>query len=1027
MIFTERQITVRKGKATIDEPVILYRGDFEVSIKFTIMESKFRFKSGVNLVDSEKAPYGQLAILAPYGGNVFSDVVKCEDGTVTFTLTEEMIDQLEEVGLYSFQIRLFDYYRESRVSIPPVEFGIEVREPVASEDHDNEVNNAIVGYSIAKVVDPKEENVGPTFDANGNYNKTDWETGDRITEGKLNKIEDALDKINQNEKNDVAALDKRVTNNFNVLDASKADKTELDVERSRINNLTKLPSGSTSGDAELIDIRTDIFGVSNTNAGTAVRNQIRRVYFSDSATVSQTLTDTVGKTYVFNYRTLGASTLSITLSATEVIRPGSMCEVGIRDLAGNDKNSLAKFHVGYNDTITLKLDYPIQAVRVYFPGDTIVKTGTVSLYITEQSFKESIDVLNEKMHYIHDVDVQVSTDFEIKDATVSQNIIVSAYIPANTPIKVSIEDGNDIISFDKGKLNIIGGVTTKSDTRLNNLYYFEGTNTAIFQCEDDIKQVNIWVSGDVIDATGTITVNVQGKSLPYQLPAMINELNNFCSDTRSQLTDLADVIGLPLNKHYGTHNIIINNGSDGSYSASAILRYEYKANTPIYLKFSGNGASTDLKIGCHYKNLGYKIEQASVPLNTVVEFIPPDDFTSFNLYTEFTKAGQYTFDVDSTEQGGISVTDLFDDVDDEIERIDNVLGYPTNKILAGYAFYNTETTSNVSQHYVLPYEYKANVPIYIAYESDNGTSTDLVFGCYYKNLGYKTEQGYVSLNTVVEFIPPDDFGSFGIWASSASAGDFKITAYDTPPKSKTVKEEINDIKEEINGIKAELDNEGINIKSGSFSVVGDSWSTFKNWVPEGNALWYPPEAGTQGNGTGNDVTLVQQTWWWQLADRTGMTLYLNDSWSGSTICGTGYGGDNTLSTSAMVTRVKKHMGETKVLGPKPNIIIILAGTNDSAAGSPIGAVQYSNWTESDLMSTLPAFCCMIDYLQTWNPGCRIINVVNPNIKSEIKNGFVTACEHYGIENLVLSGISLTGSHPNIAGMKAIADQIIAIL
>lgn len=220
MIFTDRTITIRNSKSTINEPVILYRGDFEVSIRFTIMESKFRFKSGVNLVDSEKASHGQLAILTPYGGNVFSEIVKCEDGTVTFTLTKEMIDQLEEVGLYSFQIRLFDYYRESRVSIPPVEFGIEVREPVASEDHDNEVNNAIVGYSIAKVVDGLTEDVPDTFDDEGQYNKTEWETGDRISEGRLNKIEDAIDKINQNEKADAEVLGKRATNNFNVLNNS---------------------------------------------------------------------------------------------------------------------------------------------------------------------------------------------------------------------------------------------------------------------------------------------------------------------------------------------------------------------------------------------------------------------------------------------------------------------------------------------------------------------------------------------------------------------------------------------------------------------------------------------------------------------------------------------------------------------------------------------------------------------------------------------------------------------------------------
>lgn len=217
MIFTERQITVHKGKSSINEPVILYRGDYEVSIKFTIMKSEFKFKNGINLAVSEKATHGQLAILAPYGGNIFSEMVKCEDGAVTFTLTKEMMDQLEEVGLYSFQIRLFDYYRESRVSIPPVEFGIEVREPVASEDHDNTVSEAIVGYSIAKVVDGLNEDVGDTFDVNGNYNKTDWETGDRISEEKLNKIEDALDKINQNEKNDMDALNKQMISNFNVL------------------------------------------------------------------------------------------------------------------------------------------------------------------------------------------------------------------------------------------------------------------------------------------------------------------------------------------------------------------------------------------------------------------------------------------------------------------------------------------------------------------------------------------------------------------------------------------------------------------------------------------------------------------------------------------------------------------------------------------------------------------------------------------------------------------------------------------
>ena len=227
MIFTDRTITVRKGESRIDEPIVVYRGDYELEVRFIILNSRFKFMSGTNMIESEKASYGQLAILTPYGGNIFSDVVRCNDGSVTFTLTAEMLNQIEEVGLYSFQIRLMDYNKESRVSIPPIEFGIEVREPIASEDHDNSVNNAIVGYSIAKVVDPKEENVGDTFDESGNYNKTKWETGDRISEGKLNKIEDAIDKINKNEVNNTAVLSKRIDNNFNVLDSTKVDKNEI--------------------------------------------------------------------------------------------------------------------------------------------------------------------------------------------------------------------------------------------------------------------------------------------------------------------------------------------------------------------------------------------------------------------------------------------------------------------------------------------------------------------------------------------------------------------------------------------------------------------------------------------------------------------------------------------------------------------------------------------------------------------------------------------------------------------------------
>ena len=254
MIFTDRTITVRKGESRIDEPIVVYRGDYELEVRFTILNSRFKFMSGTNMIESEKASYGQLAILTPYGGNIFSDIVRCNNGSVTFVLTADMLNQIEEVGLYSFQIRLMDYNKESRVSIPPIEFGIEVREPIASEDHDNSVNNAIVGYSIAKVVDPKEEKVGDTFDESGNYNKTKWETGDRISEGKLNKIEDAIDKINQNEINDMSVLNRRIDNNFNVLDSTKADILDVNSKIWSMANMGQdVKEAMTGGSVAVVD------------------------------------------------------------------------------------------------------------------------------------------------------------------------------------------------------------------------------------------------------------------------------------------------------------------------------------------------------------------------------------------------------------------------------------------------------------------------------------------------------------------------------------------------------------------------------------------------------------------------------------------------------------------------------------------------------------------------------------------------------------------------------------------------------
>ena len=107
MIHTNRVVMVSEEKSTINSPIILYRGDREVEVEFTINGHKFMFTNGGNVIKSTNATHGQLVINTPSGKNIPSEVSKCQDGKIMFIITKEMIDELDEVGFYDFQIRLF--------------------------------------------------------------------------------------------------------------------------------------------------------------------------------------------------------------------------------------------------------------------------------------------------------------------------------------------------------------------------------------------------------------------------------------------------------------------------------------------------------------------------------------------------------------------------------------------------------------------------------------------------------------------------------------------------------------------------------------------------------------------------------------------------------------------------------------------------------------------------------------------------------------------------------------------------------
>lgn len=187
------------------------------------------------------------------------------------------------------------------------------------------------------------------------------------------------------------------------------------------------------------------------------------------------------------------------------------------------------------------------------------------------------------------------------------------------------------------------------------------------------------------------------------------------------------------------------------------------------------------------------------------------------------------------------------------------------------------------------------------------------------------------------------------------------------------------------------------------SILGDSYSTFEGCIPEGNEPWY-------GKNFGNDVSDPGETWWGQLIDDNGLQLELNNSWSGATICNTGYRGEDYTERS-FLTRADD-------LGRKPDVIFVFGGTNDAWANSPLG-----EFDGTDMYTVRPAAKAMFKKIKDNYPEALCVAIINTELSNEVEDAILQACASENVPYVKLKNIDKQSGHPSVNGMKQISHQV----
>lgn len=129
VFYRDIDVNISDYKSELSKPLIVYERDRGLEIYFNLIRYAYRFdKNPSNLLENLVGAYATVTLVNPSGYEIgINEVEITEDVKVKFVITEDLTDELTEIGTYQLQIHINNDVegRDTSVfSIPPFNFEV---------------------------------------------------------------------------------------------------------------------------------------------------------------------------------------------------------------------------------------------------------------------------------------------------------------------------------------------------------------------------------------------------------------------------------------------------------------------------------------------------------------------------------------------------------------------------------------------------------------------------------------------------------------------------------------------------------------------------------------------------------------------------------------------------------------------------------------------------------------------------------------------------------------------------------------